>query len=169
MQNFRRMRTNLSNAWLAGSDSYFHLVNRRRSQLRLINDHYKFSTKPITAGYSQREITRFLSGRPRITCPSQAGCRFIEIPQIRSSFTFYEEFVMLASPKPNSTLISRIFRKTLYSMEKVSFFCLVAIAGPVNAQNTTTAWSAAVRTAAGEPIAGAKVTVPRLRSNNKQL
>jgi hypothetical protein len=76
---------------------------------------------------------------------------------------------MLASPKPNSTLISRIFRKTLYSMEKVSFFCLVAIAGPVNAQNTTTAWSAAVRTAAGEPIAGAKVTVPRLRRNNKQL
>jgi len=42
---------------------------------------------------------------------------------------------MLASPKPNSTLISRIFRKTLYSMEKVSFFCLVAIAGPVNAKH----------------------------------
>ena len=44
-------------------------------------------------------------------------------------------------------------------MEKVSFFCLVAIAVPVNAQNTATAWTGVVRTAAGEPIAGAKVTV----------
>src|SRR3954470_3913649 len=66
---------------------------------------------------------------------------------------------MLAFPKPNSTLISWIFHKTLHSMEKVSFFCLVVIAVPVNAQNTATAWTGVVRTAAGEPIAGAKVTV----------
>src|SRR4051812_16446594 len=66
---------------------------------------------------------------------------------------------MLASPKPNNTLISWIFHKTLHSLEKVSFFCLVVIAVPVNAQNTATAWTGVVRTAAGEPIAGAKVTV----------
>jgi hypothetical protein len=45
---------------------------------------------------------------------------------------------MLASPKPNNTLISWIFHKTLHSLEKVSFFCLVVIAVPVNAQNTAT-------------------------------
>jgi len=66
---------------------------------------------------------------------------------------------MLASRKPKGTLVAWIFHKTLRSVEKLSFLGLIAIAVPLNAQNTAMTWTGVVRTAAGQPVARAKVTV----------
>src|ERR1700734_2357153 len=55
--------------------------------------------------------------------------------------------------------MARTFDKVLRSVERVAFCCLIATV-PLNAQQAaTTTWSGVVRTAAGQSVRGAKVTV----------
>jgi hypothetical protein len=72
---------------------------------------------------------------------------------------------MLAFPKPKVTLVAWISYETLRSVERFWFFCLLAIS--LNAQNTAATWTGAVRTVAGAPVAGAKVTVSSTREKQK--
>ena len=56
--------------------------------------------------------------------------------------------------------MARTFNKVLRSVESFVFYSLIAIAVPLNAQQVaTTTWTGVVRTAAGEAVPGAKVTV----------
>jgi len=56
--------------------------------------------------------------------------------------------------------MARTFNKVLRSAEKLAFCSLLAIAVPLNAQQAaTTTWTGEVRTAAGQAVPGAKVTV----------
>src|SRR5580704_937442 len=67
---------------------------------------------------------------------------------------------MLASRNPEGTLMARTFNKVLRSVERFAFCSLIAIAVPLNAQQAaTTTWAGVVRTAAGQGVPGAKVTV----------
>jgi Carboxypeptidase regulatory-like domain len=56
--------------------------------------------------------------------------------------------------------MARTFNKVLRSVERFAFCSLIAIAVPLNAQQAaTTTWTGVVRTAAGQAVPGAKVTV----------
>src|SRR6202165_5728705 len=56
--------------------------------------------------------------------------------------------------------MARTFNKVLRSVERFVFCSLIAIAVPLNAQQAaTTTWTGVVRTAAGQAVPGAKVTV----------
>jgi len=56
--------------------------------------------------------------------------------------------------------MARTFNKVRRSVERFVFCCLMAIAVQLNAQKAaTTTWSGVVRTAAGQAVPGAKVTV----------
>src|SRR6267154_1113100 len=57
-------------------------------------------------------------------------------------------------------LMARTFNRVLRSVERFVFCSLIAIAVPLNAQQAaTTTWTGVVRTAAGQAVPGAKVTV----------
>ncbi|MFL6439920.1 MAG: carboxypeptidase-like regulatory domain-containing protein [Terriglobales bacterium] len=84
----------------------------------------------------------------------------------RAFSTFNLGILMLAFPKPKVTLVSWISYQTLPSLKSFWFFCLLAIS--LNAQNTAATWTGVVRTVAGEPVAGARVTVSSTVSSNQE-
>ena len=62
--------------------------------------------------------------------------------------------------------MARTFHKVLRSLERFVFWSLMGIAVPLNAQPGTT-WTGVVRTSAGQPTAGAKVTVSTIQEKQQ--
>src|SRR3984957_2040060 len=67
-------------------------------------------------------------------------------------------------------LMARTFNKVLRFVERFAFLSLMAIALPLNAQQAaTTTWTGVVRTAAGQVVPGAKVTVSAMRKKQAAI
>jgi hypothetical protein len=63
--------------------------------------------------------------------------------------------------------MARTFHKVLRSLERFVFWSLMGIAVPLNAQQAGTTWTGVVRTSAGQPTAGAKVTVSTIQEKQQ--
>src|ERR1700730_8545558 len=103
-----------------------------------------------------------LLGRPRTTRPLPGVSRFIEVPhETEEQSTLNRGTYMLESSNRNGTRTARTFRKVLRLVEAVLTLGMM-VAVSLSAQQSppsATSWSGVVRTAAGQAVPGAKVTV----------
>src|ERR1700722_20148437 len=102
-----------------------------------------------------------LLGRPRTTRPSPVVSRVIEVPhETEEHSTLSRGTFMLESSNRNGTRTAPNFRKILRVEAVLTLGMMAAVSlSAQQSPSAATSWSGVVRTAAGQAVPGAKVTV----------